>query len=130
VAEILIIDDDRSVGLTFARMLQMAGYEVSRVESAQAGLARLDSTPPDAVILDMRMPGMDGLDFLRHIRSTPRRTALPVGIVTGDYFLTESVLAELASLGAEIRYKPVWMDDLHELARRLVPPAPPAPKDL
>lgn len=107
----------------------MAGYEVSRVESATEGLARLDVTPPDAVILDMRMPEMDGLEFLRRVRSSARLTALPVGIVTGDYFLKESVLADLASLGAEVRYKPVWMDDLHELARRLVPPAPATPKD-
>lgn len=120
----MIIDDDPSVSLTFARMLQMGGYQVSHVESATAGLTRLREDPPDAVILDMRMPEMDGLEFLRRVRSDPSLLSLPVGIITGDYFLKEQVLGELAQLGAEVQYKPVWMDDLHELARRLVPLRP------
>ena len=45
---------------------------------------------------------------------------MPVGIVTGDYFMKDDVLAELASLGATVRYKPVWMNDLQALTRDLL----------
>ena len=120
MAEILIIDDDPSVGLTFARMLESAGYSVSRVESAETGLIFLNDHRPDAVILDMRMPEMDGLDFLHRLREVPHLRDLPVGIVTGDYFLKEPVMAELAELGIQIRYKPVWMDDLVAFTQSLL----------
>ena len=61
---------------------------------------------------------MGGLDFVRRLRSDPRLGRLPVGIVTGDYFLDEQVVDELTALGATIRYKPVWMDDLAALTTR------------
>lgn len=111
MAAVLIIEDDESVALTFDRMLRMAGHTVDRAETAEAGLARVATNRPDAVILDVRMPAMGGLEFIRRLRSDRSTAGLPVGIVTGDYFLKESVLAELATLGAEVRYKPLWMDD-------------------
>jgi CheY-like chemotaxis protein len=120
VARILIIDDDATVGITLGRMLELQGHVVTRVETAAEGLDRATVNPPDAVILDMRMPVMGGLDFVRRLRSEPRLERLPIGIVTGDYFLDEKVIAELGSLGATIRYKPVWMDDLAALTRTLL----------
>jgi CheY-like chemotaxis protein len=119
MARVLVVDDDPAVGLTLSRMLGLEGHEVTRVDSAAAGLEQVRRAPPEAVILDMRMPVMGGLDFLRRLRqSGPSR--LPVGIVTGDYFLEEAVLAELGRLGAEVRYKPVGMDDLSSLMNTLL----------
>ena len=120
MARILIIDDDPAVSLTLARMLELEGHTVSRESTAQGGLDAAVADPPDAVILDIRMPGMSGVEFLRQVRNDTRLSQLPVGIVTGDYFLSEQVLAELGSLGAIVRYKPVWMADLISLARSLL----------
>jgi len=120
VAQVLIIDDDPAVSLTLARMLEFDGHVVTRVESAQAGLASAETQAPDAIILDMRMPIMGGLEFLRSLRGHESLRLLPVGIVTGDYFLEERVLDELESLGAHVRYKPLWMDDLSALTRTLL----------
>jgi DNA-binding NtrC family response regulator len=53
---ILIVDDDRSVADTFARMLKLEGFGVVTALSAESGLELADSTRPDAIILDMRMP--------------------------------------------------------------------------
>ena len=103
-------------------MLELQGHAVARAETAIEGLALATADPPDAVILDMRMPVMGGLDFVRRLRSDPRLERLPVGIVTGDYFLDEQVVAELTALGAVLRYKPVWMDDLAALTARLLGP--------
>jgi hypothetical protein len=50
----------------------------------------------------------------------PHLDTLPVGVITGDYFLGESALQELARLGAVVRYKPILMDDLAALADHLL----------
>lgn len=120
MAQILIIDDDEAVSRTLARMLTLEGHQVVRVETAQDGLDHAAGSPPDAIILDMRMPAMGGLEFLRRLRADPRLGRLPVGIITGDYFLGDEILAEITALGATVRYKPVWMDDLSALTRSLL----------
>jgi CheY-like chemotaxis protein len=120
MATILVVDDDPTVGLTFSRILERDGHHVVLAESAADGLVAVEQEEPDAVILDMRMPLMGGLEFLRRVRRDGPALTLPVGIVTGDYFMKDDVLAELASLGATVRYKPVWMDDLQALTRDLL----------
>jgi DNA-binding response OmpR family regulator len=117
---ILIVDDDRSVADTFARMLKLEGFRVATALSAEAGLEAADNVHPDAIILDMRMPITNGLQFLQSVRSRPHLAGVPVAIVTGDYFLSEPVQHELTSLGASIRFKPLWLEDLVALARTLI----------
>jgi len=118
---ILIVDDDRSVADTFARMLKLEGFQVATALNAEAGLELADTVQPDAIILDMRMPITNGLQFLRQIRSKSHLGTVPVAIVTGDYFLSEPIQEELRVLGASIRFKPLWLEDLIALARTLVP---------
>jgi two-component system, OmpR family, response regulator PrrA len=118
---ILIVDDDRSVADTFARMLKLEGFNVATALNAEAGLELADSVRPDAIILDMRMPITNGLQFLRLIRSRPQLVEVPIAIVTGDYFLPEPLQSEIKSLGASIRFKPMWLEDLIALAKTLVP---------
>jgi two-component system response regulator PrrA len=119
-AKILIVDDDEGVTQTFARMLRLEGYDVATAISAHMGLQEADSHHPDAIILDLRMPLLDGLGFLRKLRSNDNHRAVPVAIVTGDYFLDDAVAAELKDLGAELRFKPLWLEDLVGLARNLL----------
>ena len=120
IKTILIVDDDRSVADTFARMLKLEGFEVATAINAEAGLELADSVRPSAIILDMRMPITNGLQFLRMVRSKPHLVEVPVAIVTGDYFLSDPIQQELKSLGASIRFKPLWLEDLIALAKTLV----------
>jgi CheY-like chemotaxis protein len=120
VARLLLIDDDPAVSLTLSRMLEFRGHDVVRSESAETGLSLAIGTPPDAVILDMKMPQMGGLEFLRRLRAEPGLGSLPVGVITGDYFLGEAILQELAALGASVRYKPIRMEDLSVLTDQLL----------
>jgi DNA-binding response OmpR family regulator len=117
---ILIVDDDPSVTETFERMLQVEGYHVLTALSAEAGLKQAERSHPHAVILDLRMPLVDGLQFLRTLRSKEGLSKMPVAIVTGDYFLDDAVSRELKGLGAEVRFKPLWLEDLLALARHLL----------
>ncbi len=117
---ILIVDDDPSVTETFERMLRLEGYHVVTALSAEAGLNQAERSHPHAIILDLRMPLVDGLQFLRTLRSKDDLCKMPVAIVTGDYFLDDAVSRELRSLGAEVRFKPLWLEDLLALARNLL----------
>jgi DNA-binding response OmpR family regulator len=119
---ILIVDDDRSVADTFARMLKLEGFEVATAINAEAGLELADNVRPSAIILDMRMPIMNGLQFLRKLRAKPHLVGTPVAIVTGDYFVENdnAIKHEIFTLGAALRFKPLWLEDLIALAKTLV----------
>jgi DNA-binding response OmpR family regulator len=119
-SKILIVDDDEGVTQTFARMLRLEGYQVRTAVSAEKGLQEAEQSHPDAIILDLRMPLIDGLGFLRRLRAFEEHSTTPVAIVTGDYFLDDSISNELRELGAELRYKPLWLEDLVGLARNLL----------
>jgi DNA-binding response OmpR family regulator len=120
VGKILIVDDDEGVTQTFARMLQLEGYQVRTAVSAETGLQEAARSHPDAIILDLRMPLIDGLGFLRRLRERDEHRSTPVAIVTGDYFLDDAISSELRELGAELRFKPLWLEDLVGLARELL----------
>ena len=117
---ILLVDDDEGVTQTFARMLKLEGFQVRTAINAESGLKVANESQPNAIILDLRMPLVDGLGFLRRLRSQSDQRATPVAIVTGDYFLDDSVANELRELGAELRFKPLWLEDLVGLARNLL----------
>ncbi len=78
---VLVVDDDPGVRTVLSRILSGAGYAVQEVGDAFSALDRLDSNPPDAVILDIKMPGMDGLALLENLRQ--REIEVPVVVLTG-----------------------------------------------
>src|SRR4029079_16647830 len=106
---ILIVDDDRSVADTFARMLKLEGFEVATAINAEAGRELAEHVRPNAIILDMRMPIMNGLQFLRKLRAKPHLVEIPVAIVTGDYFLSDPIQQELKVLGASPPFQHLLM---------------------
>src|SRR3977135_666584 len=119
-SKILIVDDDEGVTATFARMLRLEGYQVRTAVSAEKGLSEVEQRHPEPHIRHLRMPLVDGLGFLRRLRAHDDQRDTPVAIVTGDYFLDDSVSTELRELGAELRFKPLWLEDLVGLARNLL----------
>ena len=116
---ILIVDDDESVTDTFARMLRLEGYTVYTAITPELGLELAAEKRPGAIILDLRMPILSGLQFLRLLRAKPELRDTRVAIVTGDYFVEDTVSAELKKLGAKVEFKPVWLNDLVKIARTL-----------
>ena len=117
---ILLVDDDQAVLDTFARMLRLKGYDVSTAIKPETGLQEAERCHPDAIILDFRMPLLDGMAFLRRLRSLDNQRNTPTAIVTGDYFLDDAVTADLRELGALVLFKPLWLEQLVDLAKTLV----------
>jgi two-component system response regulator MprA len=77
---VLVVDDDRSLRDAVRRALSLAGYEVDVAEGGQHGLTRIATGNPDAVVLDVGMPDIDGLEVCRRLRSTGNR--VPVLMLT------------------------------------------------
>jgi DNA-binding NtrC family response regulator len=78
---VLIIDDDAGVRKALRRILSSADYAVEESEDAFQALDALDENPPDAALLDIKMPGMDGLSLLDNLRQ--RGLEIPVVVLTG-----------------------------------------------
>ena len=112
--------DNTSVADSFSRTLRLQGYEVWAVPSADEGLVLAQVHCPNAIILDLRMPLVAALAFLRAVRALPGLATIPVAIVTGDYRLDEPQAHELQALGAQLHYTPLWLNELVTLARDLV----------
>ena len=90
---ILIADDDKNLTLLYEQELTDEGYRVDTVHDARQAIERVAQNPPDLLILDIRMPGMDGIEALGHILGKDNR--LPVILNTAysnykDNFMTWS----------------------------------------
>src|SRR5258706_1709029 len=106
-------------------MLRLQGYRVETATNPEAGLAIAVERPPDAIILDLRMPLVSGLEFLRRLRSLQTDHPTSVTIVTGDYFIEDHIAAEINQLGAQVCFKPLWIDDLVDVVRAMLTSTPP-----
>jgi CheY-like chemotaxis protein len=116
---ILFIEDDPMNRRVVRDMLDVAGARMAEAERAEDGLRRIDEEAFDVVLVDLRMPGMDGFEAIRQIRArTDEKASLPIIVVTADTApdLTERCL----SLGAdEVLFKPVAMDALFDAIGRI-----------
>jgi two-component system, chemotaxis family, sensor kinase CheA len=79
---ILVIDDSVTTRLLEQSILESAGYEVELAASGEEGLEKILKSPPSLIIVDVEMPGMNGLEFVRRLRATPSLPALPIIMVS------------------------------------------------
>ncbi|MCM2333213.1 MAG: response regulator [Anaeromyxobacteraceae bacterium] len=81
---ILVVDDNDALRENLTEALELEGYAVEAVATGQAALAALDREPlPGAVLIDMLMPGMSGLELVAALRRDPRLARLKVALVSG-----------------------------------------------
>ena len=117
---LLIVDDDEGVTQTFAGILRLEGHQVRTASNAFEGLKEVESFRPDAIILDLRMPLINGLGFLYRLRGFVDTCRVPVAMITGDCTIDEEATDELRALGALLWMKPLWSEDLISIANALL----------
>jgi CheY-like chemotaxis protein len=117
---VLIVEDDRSVGSVLQDFLLELGHESELVLTAEGALDRLEQNRPDLILLDFRLPGMNGLDFLR--RQRVRDSRIPVIVVSG--IANEAQVDACLRLGAiEFVPKPIAFEHLQRILQSLEPQA-------
>ena len=112
MAQILIVDDDAQLRQSFGKILEGEGFEVRAAPSGEAGVQEVQTAPPDLVIMDVRMPGITGIEAMRQMRASC--PGLPVIIMTA-YGGTETAI-EATKLGAfDYILKPFDIPDILRL---------------
>ena len=81
-ATILIVDDEREIRELLRYNLEREGYHVLTAQAGEEGLARIFSARPDLVLLDLLLPGLNGLEVLREVRNEPSTRDLPILLLT------------------------------------------------
>jgi len=117
---LLIVDDDRVLANAFALVLRRAGYQVRVAHDAEQALGDVQRGRPDAIILDLRMAFINGLGFLYRLRSSDEAEQIPVAVITGESTLPHDIEREIRELGAELRFKPIAVDELVSIAQTLL----------
>jgi len=82
MARILVVEDDNDTRTVLGRFLSAAGHEVVPAANGWEALLVLDSTSIDLVLLDVMMPGMDGVTFLQILRQAKKHREMPVVLIT------------------------------------------------
>ena len=116
---ILIIDDNVNLARGFAIALGRAGYDVAVAHTAEDGLRLAAEFEPDAILLDFRMPFVNGVGFLYRLREIPPLRDVPVMVITGAV-VTNEMWQDLNELRATLRFKPLALAALLEDTRALL----------
>ena len=114
---ILVVDDERPLRDVLRRALTLGGYEVRLAEDGLEGLAEVNNGAPDAVVLDIGMPGIDGLEVCRRLRAQGNR--VPILLLTAR----DAVADRIDGLDAgadDYLVKPFDVDELKARLRALV----------
>lgn len=114
---VLVVEDDRESLAIFEQILLANGFNVRTAATAESGLLQLETERPATIVLDLRLPTVDGLECLRRIRARPYLQHTPVTIITGDYLIDEQVIAQIEAMDARLCFKPVWEEDLLRIVR-------------
>jgi two-component system chemotaxis response regulator CheY len=116
---ILLVDDDEDVRTMTRVNLTLEGFEVTEAVDGFDGLAQARAHRPDALVLDVMMPGRDGLDVLRQIRQDPTMGPLPIVVLTARADIAVEEEARAAGATAFLS-KPFDIDDLTSTLRLLI----------
>lgn len=108
---ILVVDDDPVISDIIKEALSGSGFEVAVAENGQQALDMISGYAPHAIVLDRRMPVMDGNEMLRRLKANEDMKSIPVIMLTGDHEI-EQVMESLELGANEYVVKPVVPGDM------------------
>lgn len=111
---ILVVDDIADNSFMLTTFLESEGYLVDVASSGKSALQKMQTNPPDLILLDVMMPDMNGYELTRKIRRDSQMRSIPVVLVTAH--IQACRIKGLAVGATDFIYKPI---DLNELAQRL-----------
>ena len=115
---ILVVDDEPDIRATVSAMLEIEGYDVAEAANGADALRQLEQHAPDVILLDMRMPILDGWGFAAELRRRGHRTPIVVMTAARDAAHWAAEIAASAFVS-----KPFGYDDLIAAVERVTPPA-------
>ena len=109
---ILVIDDDEAIRKSFTLALYDTGYKVETVELGEKGIEKAKETKFDLIYLDLKMPGLDGVETLRELRKLDEN--VPIYIVTAFHaeFFDQLKRATQDGIDFEVLHKPIGADQI------------------
>jgi len=121
MSRILIADDSSSQRIIISGILEKLGHEIETAGNGQEALKKIETHPPDCLLLDNLMPVMDGLQTLETLQA--RNIKLPIIMLTAD--IQEWLRIRCLELGATIFLnKPIKRAQLQEALQQILPPPP------
>ncbi len=117
---ILLIDDDEAVRKSFALTLDDAGWQVDTVESGEAGVDKASNTEYDLIFLDLKMPGINGVETLIRLRDGGHK--MPIYIITAfhEEFMDQLRVAANEGYEFEVMQKPIESQDLVRITKAIL----------
>ena len=117
---ILVIDDDVNIRKSFVLAFEDTAYQVDTAESGEEGIKKERSKKYDLIFIDLKMPGMSGIEALRNIRKLNKET--PIYILTAFYkeFLDRLRTLEKENIAFELMKKPVEDDQILLVAKSIL----------
>lgn len=110
-SKIVIIEDEPDTAEMYAEMMRISGYDVVKYYGGQSAVAQLVEQKPSAVVLDLMMPDLSGLEVLNYIKQEPALASIPVIIVSAKT-MPEDIKAGLKAGATAYLTKPVSYADL------------------
>ena len=115
---VLIVEDEPEIQDLIGDLLLLEGYEVHTLDRIPHGLDPIRQLAPDVIVLDLRLPGLGGVELLRLLAADRQLSSTPVVICSGAGDLREAHAEEFATLGCEVVAKPFELDEIIEAVRR------------
>ncbi len=117
---ILFVEDDAMNRRVVRDMLSVAGLDLAEAPEAETGLRMIEDNDYDLILMDLRMPGMDGLSAIRAIRARDdAKATLPIVVVTAD--MASDIRHQCLTAGADdVMMKPVAMENLFDTIGRAI----------
>lgn len=95
-ARVLVVDDESDLRFVLRRWLGRAGYDVSEAADGATALQAIRHSPPNLVVTDLMMPGMDGFELVRQLRADPVTAEIPIVVVSSNCEMATGVDAALS----------------------------------